>query len=284
MSNFFGRPILARPFFNINPTDADGSFDPPAREDAELVAFPQVIAGRVGVAASNSLHSTGIRLRRRMCCNTFGCSDPCSCGPLGFSSIDFLFGYRYLRLKDTLIITEDLTSLDPDFPGQWDIYDRFETKNEFSGLELGTVWEGGRRRWTWEVLTKLALGNVRQRVYIDGGTTATPLVGDSQDFTGGLLAQSSNMGSYRRDEFAMVPEISASLGYRITPRLTGTFGYSFVYWSQVVRPGDQIDLDLNPDFLPPEADPLTGAARPVFAFRDTDFWTQGLRVGLDYRW
>ena len=283
-SNFFGQPILARPFFNMNPTNADGTPDPPARQDAELVAYPQTIAGAVGVQVANSFHSSGLRLRRRMCCGTFGCTDPCTHGPSGFSSIDFLIGYRYMRLKDRLVITEDLTSLDPELPGQWDINDRFETKNEFSGVELGTVWEGGRRRWTWELLTKMALGNVRQKVFINGGTTVTPLVGESQSLTGGLLAQRTNIGSYKRDEFAVVPEISATLGYRLTPRLLATFGYTFIYWSQVVRPGDQVDLDLNPDLLPPEAEPFTGPLRPAFAFQDTDFWTQGLRLGLDYRW
>ena len=51
----------------------------------------------------------------------------------------------------------------------------------------------------------------------------------------------------------------------------------------LVRAGDQIDLDVNPDQLP---EPIIGIgpARPVFAFQQTDFWAQGLNLGLDYRW
>jgi hypothetical protein len=52
----------------------------------------------------------------------------------------------------------------------------------------------------------------------------------------------------------------------------------------VVRPGGQIDLDVNPDLLPPEAVPFTGAARPQFVFHETDYWAQGISAGLDYRW
>jgi hypothetical protein len=61
-------------------------------------------------------------------------------------------------------------------------------------------------------------------------------------------------------------------------------GYSLIYWSRVVRPGDQIDLDVNPDYLPPATTPVTGPARPRFVFRESDFWAQGLSVGGDLRW
>ena len=35
-------------------------------------------------------------------------------------------------------------------------------------------------------------------------------------------------------------------------------GYSLIYFGNVVRAGDQIDLDVNPNLLPPEANPFTG--------------------------
>lgn len=285
-SNAGGNPILARPFFNINPTNpTTGQPNPPARQDAELIAFPAIITGDVAIAASNSFHSTGIRLRRSLCCDSLAsncCSDAGS--PGRFSSVDLLVGYRYMRLKDRLTIAEDLTSLDPANPGQFAIQDQFETRNEFNGIEVGTVWDGGWYRWTWEVVAKTALGNVRQIVDIDGSTTATPLIGPSQTFSGGLLAQRSNIGYYSRDEFAVVPELGLTLGYLLAPRLRGTVGYTLIYWSRVARPGGQIDLDVNPDLLPPEAVPFTGPLRPQFVFHDTDLWAQGLRFGLDYRW
>jgi hypothetical protein len=51
----------------------------------------------------------------------------------------------------------------------------------------------------------------------------------------------------------------------------------------VVRAADQIDLNVNPNLLPPAVDP-PGQLSPTFAFHKTDFWAQGLSVGLDYRW
>ncbi|MCU0874428.1 MAG: BBP7 family outer membrane beta-barrel protein, partial [Pirellulaceae bacterium] len=37
-SDSAGSPALFRPFFNVNPRGGDGGFDPPAREDAEIVS------------------------------------------------------------------------------------------------------------------------------------------------------------------------------------------------------------------------------------------------------
>jgi hypothetical protein len=50
-----------------------------------------------------------------------------------------------------------------------------------------------------------------------------------------------------------------------------------------VRAGDAIDLDVNPDLLPPE-EAFSGAMRPRFEWQDTDFWAQGIRVGLEGVW
>ena len=82
---------------------------------------------------------------------------------------------------------------------------------------------------------------------------------------------------------AMLPELATNVGLYLTPRLRWTVGYTFFYLSNVVRPGDQVDLDVNTQFLPPP-EPITGLRRPDFVFRTTDFWAQGLNTGLDFRW
>ena len=92
------------------------------------------------------------------------------------------------------------------------------------------------------------------------------------------------MGTYSRSVFSTIPQIGITAGYRITPRLSATAGYTLFYWNRVARPGDQIDLTVNPDLVPPEADPFTGPLRPQFAFVDSDFWAHGLSAGLDFRW
>jgi hypothetical protein len=78
-----------------------------------------------------------------------------------------------------------------------------------------------------------------------------------------------------------MPELGIAVGYDITCRLRVTCGYTILYWSKVVRPGDQIDTQVNPSQFPPGT--LTGAPYPQFTPRTTDFWAQGLNVGLELR-
>jgi hypothetical protein len=59
-----------------------------------------------------------------------------------------------------------------------------------------------------------------------------------------------------------------------------------MYWSSVVRPGDQIDTTINRTQLPSVFAPgmLVGAPRPGFQFHPTDFWAQGVSFGLELQY
>ena len=278
-----GSPVIGRPFFDIENL-VDG---------AELVVFPNIVEGFVSVAAASEFDSAGIRFRKNACCKQAGVCTGCpGCGFVRATNIDYLAGYRYLGLEEALLIREDLTVLTdgPDrVRGDYDILDAFRTRNRFHGGELGVLWERNGRRWSLELLAKIAIGATHQLVEIGGQTTFTqadpPLPPETLD--AGILALSTNSGRFRRNKFSMIPEIGATLGYRLTPRLRATIGYSLLFWASVVRPGDQIDLDVNTSFWPDFSDPPTpssGPERPRFAFRETDIWLQGLRFGLDYRW
>ncbi len=281
-----GDDILARPFFNMVPLDAEENVLPPA-EDAQLVSYPGVVEGTVAVNTRSEFRGAGLRLRRAVCCKEIGgvCNyNACgpAVGPSAVSRIDFIGGYRYLYLSDRIQIPEDLTSLLSTDPGSFDIVDRFDTSNEFHGGDLGFIWEYEAAKWSIELLTKVALGNTNQRVNIRGQTTIS---NNGASFTeeGGLLALRSNIGSYQRDVFSVIPEIGVTLGYKITPRLRATAGYTLLYWATVARPGDHIDLDVNPNLLPPVVEPVVGPERPRFRWDDVGLLAHGLNLGLDYR-
>ena len=55
-------------------------------------------------------------------------------------------------------------------------------------------------------------------------------------------------------------------------------GYSFVYYSDVVLAGNQIDRRVN--LQQANIDPQ----QPVAFFGETDFWAQGLSLGAQYQW
>ena len=76
---------------------------------------------------------------------------------------------------------------------------------------------------------------------------------------------------------AVVPEVALKLGYQVTPGLRIHAGYDFLYWSNVVRPGNVIDTGINPSQLPPG--PLVGASRPAPRLDGSGFWAQGLNLG-----
>jgi hypothetical protein len=264
-----GDSILARPFFDaLN-----------GRQTSELVAFPNLIGGSVLVEAQTELESAGIHARINACCSSW----QTDCCFTSGTRLDWLVGYRYMKLKDELVVRENLVSQDPLNPGEFRIEDRFRTRNSFNGIELGAQHEWHRGRWMLETLGKMALGNNRQSVSISGATAITE-GGVTQNFPAGILTQRTNIGRYDRDQFAMVPELGVTLGYRVSPRLRLTLGYTLVYFSNVVRAGDQVDLDVNPNLFPPEADPFSGPLRPAFVYRETDFWAQGFSFGGDLRW
>jgi hypothetical protein len=288
-SDSLGNPAIYRPFFNVNPRGANDQFDPPARHDVELVAFPGALAGSVSVDASSQLQGSGLWLRHNLCCDLTAtvacdpCFDPCS-GPFG-RRFDFLLGYRYVRLRDQLMIQENLTSLrSPPLQGEFILTDTFGASNDFHGAEIGLLGEFDHGRWSLELLGRLALGSVRQRVDIAGETVISQSEISDGTYPAGLLAQRTNRGPHSRNEFAVLPQLGATVGYRLTPRLQATVGYSFLYLSRVVRAAEQIDLDVNPDLLAPQATPFAGAMRPGFQFRDTDFWAQGMNFGLHFAW
>jgi hypothetical protein len=83
-----------------------------------------------------------------------------------------------------------------------------------------------------------------------------------------------------------VPEGGVTLGYQVTSHLRVTLGYTFLYTSNVVRPGNLIDRGVNPSqvnaLLGQGA--FAGPVRPAFPGGDSDFWVQGLNFGMEFRY
>jgi hypothetical protein len=268
---------LNRPFFNVQT----------GLQDSELVCYPGVVNGSVHVNADSDFQSGGIRFVKNYCqrewCLPAG--DCCDKMIRGGYRLDWLAGYRYMRLDEGVMINEMLVSTNTGgvipLGTTFDVQDNFQTDSEFHGADFGMMAQWRRGRWTLDVLGKTAVGNVHNSVSINGSTTTMVPNGPTTTNPGGLLAQGTNIGTYESDDFSIVPEASLNIGYNVTPRLRALVGYTFIYWSNVVRPGDQIDLGLNPSQFPPGT--LVGAARPAFTMNDSDFWAQGFNVGAEYR-
>lgn len=264
-----GTSIIGRPFFDI----ING------RETAQLVSFPGVAAGRVAVESDTDLKSFMIVGRAAL--NSPGRSPTCDYNACD-DRIDWLVGYRYVDLDEQLRFNENIDSLLTAAPGSIAISESFRTENEFNGMQLGVTYQANFNRMWLESLMRVAIGYNTQRVTIAGNTSLTE-AGVTDQFNGGLLAQRTNIGIHERDQFSMIPELGLTLGYRFRSWLHATAGYTVLYYPNVVRPGDQISRDINPNLLAPETVPFTGALRPGFRFIESDYVAHGLNLGAEFR-
>jgi hypothetical protein len=258
-----GTPSLGRPFIDVGP-EVSGF---PGNQNAELVALQGVLSGTVTVKTTSNLWGLEENIRQPICC-----------GPN--YKIDFLGGFRYLQLDESLQIAENLTVNQPaGGSSTFAVVDRFHTRNDFYGLSGGVDGEWNLRRWFIGGTFKLGLGDMNQVINIDGSTTTS--AGTSR---GGLLTQvGSNIGRYTQDHFAVLPEAGVKVGYNITDHWRAYVGYDVLYVSNVVRPGDQVDLNVNPTLLPGNG-PARGPLLPQPLLRTTDFWAQGVTFGMEFRW
>ncbi len=258
-----GSPVVSRPFFNVLTN----------QPDVELVSFPGVLAGTVTVAASSRLQGAELNAIARVVEH---------CG----LKVDVLAGFRYLQLDEGLGITENL-QVNPTIPlvggSRFVVADQFAAHSRFYGGQLGARAEFRRDRLFVAALGKVALGSTNEVIGTDGATALTPPGGPTTVRPGGLLGLPSNSGHFGRDELAVVPEVGVTVGWQVTRGLRASIGYTFLYCSDVVRPGDQIDLRVDPRQLPRGAGPVGAGSQPAVLLKDTDFWAQGINFGLEWR-
>lgn len=261
-----GDPILARPFFNT----LSGLLD------AELVAFPGILQGSATVASRSSyLIGADASLRA----NLYSLEDD-----WGGFQIDLLGGYRYLDLAESLAVLENLGTTNPAGPAPlgtaFVISDRFATHNQFHGGQLGLAAVLSSGSWSVGVQGKVGLGETSEVLNVAGASTLI-LPGAVPNLqTGGLLALVSNIGRHHHTAFSCIPELEVNLGYQLTANWRITVGYTLLYWTGVIRPGDQVDRAVNPNLLPPVL--LVGDQRPIAEFQRSTLTAQGLTVGLGF--
>ncbi|NBO92275.1 MAG: hypothetical protein EBV06_08175 [Planctomycetia bacterium] len=270
-------PVIARPFFALA-TGTLGTVTFPT-ESSELVSFPGRATGRIHINGSSALWGVEANWVCGACC---GCD----------WRANWLAGPRFVSLSENLKITEEVNFLSTANPvdiapfqprDRFTVNDSFSTRNRFWGGQVGAEGRWLQGRWTVDGRAKLGLGLTEQEVTINGSQIRTR-DGSTTTFTGGLLALSSNIGTHRRASFSFLPEVGMSVGYYATDWMRISFGYNLLYWSSVVRPGGQVDRNLNV-FNIPNFDTGTlvnsGENRPTVPFKTTDYWAQGLTLGVE---
>ena len=258
-----GTPILARPFF-----DALAN-----QQAAALSAFPGLVAGSVNINETSRFLGADALYRQQI-------------GSWGSEHFSVLIGYRYLHSSDKLGIatTATVTLVGGGVPvgTTFNVSDSFNATSNFHGLDLGIIGEFTQGPWLLEWRAKVALGANFNEAQINGSTT-TISGGATATLPGGLLALSSNAGSYSQTRFAVVPELALKVGYQFAPGWHIMGGYDLIYWTGVQRTGNLIDTTVNPNLLPPSTG-LGGPQRPQFQFNSSPLLAQGFSIGLRYEY
>jgi hypothetical protein len=186
-----------------------------------------------------------------------------------------------INLKESITIASTNSSLNGE---KVEIADNFSGHSHFLGFQIGANAEYWYGNLFANVTPKLAIGGTRETVGIGGSTV---LLSTSnrvlEAFPAGILALPSNTGRFHQDEFSVVPEIALRVGFRFEENVRFFLGYTCVYWSDVVRPGQQIDRVVNPSQVPvlSGGTNLVGTARPTVDIKNADWWAHGIHVGLE---
>jgi hypothetical protein len=251
---------LSRPFFNVVAN----------AEDADPVALPFVSSGQIRVDLSSRLYGGDANLRWLLWNSEL----------VGQRAV-LLFGGRFLALDEGLSISE----IGQDLSGQgvpgnsFRANESFSTRNRFSGGQIGGEYQWRHGPFSLTATGKVALGDTEETITNKAFIAITEPSGLTTTSTDrALYIGPGNAGSFSRSHFAVAPEGDVQLGIDFNEYVRLTVGYTYVYISQVARPGSQIDRNVNVQpvgtpaaFLPPPGTPV---------IQSTHFWAQGLDVGL----
>ena len=201
-------------------------------------------------------------------------------------------GVRYIDYDDSILIQSTSTplgvvsipfngNLQVTNPDSVRVTDSFRTHNQFLGGQVGfdTSWRLGRL--VFDLDAKLALGDTRQEVTVNG-TSETISGGRTTNLVqGGLLANSSNIGSYSRDAFSVIPEIELKVEYRFSPTLSLFASYDALIWGDVATAGEQVPTTVDVTRVPTNRFfGSAGGVNPGFTMGHGNFVSQSMQLGV----
>jgi hypothetical protein len=261
-SDAAGNPLLAIPFSDVTsgtPT-----------ESSLVISQPGVRHGNISINDANAFFSADLD----------GLVELSDYLPGDMFRTTLLAGIRTMYFAERFQLDSVTTDLSGFSLGHNDI---ILDQDTFFGADFGL--RGSRRfkRFTIELTGKAAIGQTWQVQYVtsqSGLAFVYPRLNSS--VRQGFFTQPTNIGyTYPHRVFSVVPAARLRLGYDLTDRIRLTASYEAFLWTQLMRPSDQLDRQIN---LSQTYGPLVGVARPTLPNRHTDFWAQGFTVGLQFNY
>jgi hypothetical protein len=271
-------PTIVRPFFDLNNRQESGF----------IVTAPGLATGGIAASAQVELWGAEANVWKNVYHDLLGTT----------CSLDVMAGFRYLSMDQRLAIestsafNRDLTAFPAflSFAGNTlEVLDSFATHNRFYGGQIGVAGKWWPVQWMLiEGGVKVGIGATAEDLEIGGGQLRT-LANSARIFSqGGLLALPSNSGSFHNNKFAQVPELNLKVAALYSSHLKFSVGFSALYWSRVLRPGQQIDREIDitqiPNFPPAAGAIPTGLNQPGVLFKQSDLWVLGISFGFEVNW
>ncbi|HEX4592061.1 MAG TPA: BBP7 family outer membrane beta-barrel protein [Gemmataceae bacterium] len=258
-----GTPILTVPFNDVGPGPVVG-------ETAAAIAGPfngNIIVGTIS---------------ERMVTNLWGANADMlfNFWKGEFWRFDGIAGWQFMDLYESLDFNTEVRTAP-----FGSTFDQFRTFNRFYGGDIGGRITVHGDKLGGSLTGKVALGDNVQTLDI-AGSSVMPTTFGGGAAPGGLFALSSNSGRTSRGQFSVIPQVNGTVTYDVNCHVTTYIGYDFMYWSRVLRPGDQIDRNINTNLAPVFGGSAAGigAAMPTRLNRETDFWAHGVSLGVSVKW
>ena len=298
-SDSSGNPLLARPF-------NDAVTATPFRllvASPGVAGQPALLTGSVSVHADSQFWGSEVNLIR----NLTSCED---------WHFDMLFGFRYLDLAENLRVVSASQSMVPGLLSfnaptpqnplatiplsSLTVADRFFTRNQFYGGQIGGRFERWSGPFFLSLLGKVALGPNHESIKTFGFSQGQAVNGGVATQTGGLLAVGNvilppqfvtpgraailgNIGRTTTNWFVVVPEVGVQAGVQMTEAIRVSLGYNFLFINSVARPGSQVNPTINRALVP--SDPVFGSAsgpnQPAVSSKQETFFAHGALLNLE---
>jgi hypothetical protein len=186
--------------------------------------------------------------------------------------VDFIYGYQYFRLAESLGIQSRAETDFPN-PSSQEISESFIATNNFHGGHFGLQTNYREGRWMFDGRFKLGLGSINREGSIQGMTVNQIGANPPATLTEGLLATNSNIGTDSNSTFAFAPEVNLTLGYRLNRNMDFTVGYTYFGMTDALQAWQMIDTTVD-----------AANGRPARNFRYSDYWVQGLSLGVAFNY
>ena len=87
--------------------------------------------------------------------------------------------------------------------------------------------------------------------------------------------------------FSLIPETNVSLSYQATQHIRLFGGYNFLYWTNVIRPGDYLNNQVDSRQIPTDQNFINGfqaTRNPPISHVMHNFYAHGFHAGFEIGW